>query len=429
MEALINIIKENGNDKEKAIEEVSSNIEDACHKDELYELSVESLTDVLRHTSQLNYKTAHTIIAKAATKYKKTSVNILSSLHVDEGMSEQELETLLSLIPGIHIFSLLGSFTKKIEIDYDEVLRNAEITRKNLEEEINANKRKLELYETEINEIKLQKELEKLKEIDGSRTEIERKLNEFNEKNERNINNTRFRNKLKQEINDKPKELEEIIIKAKSLVGELQRIINESSKIIKTYEKSQKPFTKLFKKFTEIDAKYQTLYRERRKINAILIGDNCCGKTCLLDVLDHKEYRENPLPTLGISETVTISPENRVIINIYDTPGQVRLASLITPHLKRCQIFLLCFSNDYPESFKYLFDYKEMMELLDQKEVIFVKTKIDREKSLEYCKNERIDFIREKGYKYFEVSAKTGKGIKELRDYIFEISEKIVLGI
>ena len=39
---------------------------------------------------------------------------------------------------------------------------------------------------------------------------------------------------------------------------------------------------------------------------------------------------------------------------------------------------------------------------------------------------EAFQLALEKGYKYFEVSAKTGEGINELRECIFEMSSKIL---
>ena len=258
MKSLINSIKENGSGKEEAVEEVSSNIEEACCEDELYELPLETLTDILSHTREVDYKTAHTILTKATAKYGKRSVNVLSSLHVDEGLSELELETLLSLIPGIQIFTLLGSFTKKVEVDYEETIENERNLRKNLETEVEMKKKELEFFANEVNELRLQKELAKLKEMEDSSTKIEQKLETFNLFNQKSRKNRIFRDELQQEINVKPKEFEESIAKAKNCVSELQRIVNESNKTIKTYEKSQKTFSKLVpklqKKFNEINS-------------------------------------------------------------------------------------------------------------------------------------------------------------------------------
>ena len=422
MESLISIIKANSVDKENAIEEISNNIEEACSKDELYELSVETLSDVFRHSKQLNYTTTHTIISKTAAKHGKKSINILSSLHVDEEMSELELETLLSLIPGVRIFSLLGSFTKKIEIDYEETLQNEKNARKSLEEEIKTKKKELELYENEITEIKLQRELTKLQEIEGFRIKIEHNLGIFEKMDKKNRENNAFRDKLESEIKVKSDDFEESIIKAKNYVVELQQIAKESSIIIKTCEKKQKLFPSLEKKFTEIDAKYQKFFMEN---NILLIGDLCCGKTCLRDALNDEEFVPLQPGQLGFQHGGIYNSYDKMI-NIFEYSGYFQNKRFIDTHASLTSFYmvLLCFSKNKREGFDHLFNFWTTPEFLNGREIILVKTKIDLEdeKDKDVTTGEAIKFASERGYGYFEVSAKTWQGIAELREYILEIT-------
>ena len=53
---------------------------------------------------------------------------------------------------------------------------------------------------------------------------------------------------------------------------------------------------------------------------------------------------------------------------------------------------------------------------------ILVKTKIDLEdeNDKDVTTEEATKFASERRYRYFEVSAKTGQGIAELREYLFE---------
>ena len=445
MESLINIIRENGSGKEEAVEGVSSNIEEACSKDELYELPLETLTDILSHSGQVDYKTARTFLTKAAAKYGQTSVNVLSSLHVDEGLSELELETLLSLIPGIQIFTLLGSFTKKIEVDYEEIIENEKKLRCNLEKELEVRKKDLQFVKNKNERIrwslgnkiemkeksekyifyeqKLQEELTKLKETDDSRTEIEQKLNKFNSLNQRNRGNDYFRNELQQEINTKSNGFEEGIVKAKSYVSELQRIVNKSNKMIKTYEKTQKAFSKLQKKFNEIDVKYQEFPRKQR-VDAMLIGETNSGKSCLDVVLEGNEFSMQLVTSICLGVRIP-NPYNQDKVWIIDSPGICSFRDRVIHILKNAEIVLLCFSKNSRDQFNCLIrDYVET-DLLKYKDVILVKTMIDIEEGY-VPREEALQLALEKGYKYFEVSAKTGEGINELRECVFEMSSKIL---
>ena len=422
MESLISIIRENSEGKESAIEEISSNIKEACSKDELYELSVETLSDIFQRSEHLNYATAYTIVSKIAAKHGKKSVEILSSLNVDGGMSETELETLLSLIPGIPIFSLLGSFTEGLDIDYQGMLQDEKNKNKNLEEEINMKKKILELYEASIVEIKLQKELMVLKESIDIGTKIEKNLKIFEGMKERNLENSDFRDKLQCDIN--PKKFEESIIKAKNFIVELQKVVDESSKTIKTCEKTQKLRLKFEKKFMEINAKYQKL---DKNISAILIGDCMCGKTCLLEALQGKEFQSEMMATIGAVFCSIYSSRDNNKIRIWDTPGPKRLKGSSVACISRSGIVLLCFSKNSRKEFDDLFDFWVTPDMLEKKGVILVKTKIDLEDDPvnDVPREELTKFTAEKNYRYFEISSKTKEGINELRECLFSIVDDI----
>ena len=134
------------------LEEVAENIEEMCNKEELYDLSLEDLSYVLQHAKKLEFKTAISFVKNAAKKFGTETVRLLSSIDVVDTLKEIEIETLLSHIPGIPIFELLGNCTKKIEVDYENALKEEHQLRIKLEKIIE-----------ETNENKLNKELEKIK--------------------------------------------------------------------------------------------------------------------------------------------------------------------------------------------------------------------------------------------------------------------------
>ena len=83
-----------------------------------------------------------------------------------------------------------------------------------------------------------------IKKIDDLRTTFETRLKEFNKVEVRNSKTLSFREELKHDLYEKPKEFEESIENVKNYIEELKRIINESNKTIKELEKSLKIFPK-----------------------------------------------------------------------------------------------------------------------------------------------------------------------------------------
>ena len=163
---------------------------------------------------------------------------------------------------------------------------------------------------------------------------------------------------------------------------------------------------------------------ERKKFNVILLGEKSVGKTCLVQSLTGKEFNENQIATIGVdfvSRNATIDGKN-FVFRIYDTGGQERYDSVATSILKTMNGFILVFSVDNEQSLEKISKWIENIEEnVDRKEkvLILVGNKIDINRR-EVTNEEGMNFAKERNMKYFETSAKTGFGINEAFNQIFQ---------
>ena len=172
---------------------------------------------------------------------------------------------------------------------------------------------------------------------------------------------------------------------------------------------------------------------ERTKFNIILLGETLVGKTCLINSLTGKEFNENQIATIGVdfvSRNATIDGKN-FVFRIYDTGGQERYDSVATSILKTMNGFILVFSVDNKKSLEKISNWVDNIEGnvdRNEKVLILVGNKIDINER-EVTKEEGMNFAKERNMKYYETSAKTGDGIKEafnnIFQYIYELDEKI----
>ena len=152
----------------------------------------------------------------------------------------------------------------------------------------------------------------------------------------------------------------------------------------------------------------------------IIIGPPKVGKTSLILRYFDNVFFNTSYNTIGIDmrSKLFLDYGNYTIkLNIYDTAGQERYANIVSNFIKNKGCILLCFSLSSLSSFEDCKKYSRMInEIKDPNTiVILVGTFKDM---VNICKNinklEVEEFIKENDYKYYEVSAKSGEGIKEL---------------
>ena len=163
---------------------------------------------------------------------------------------------------------------------------------------------------------------------------------------------------------------------------------------------------------------------KRTKFNVSLLGDNSVGKTSICQVFLGHKFSENVLNTIGIESTLISAKFDgkEYKFKIFDTAGQERYRSISNTTINLADGFLLVFGVDDNKTFETLGEWiKSIEEKCDiSKKVLFlVGNKIDKE-NRKVTKEEALSFAKTNKIRYFETSAKTGDGIKEIFNLLFE---------
>ena len=159
------------------------------------------------------------------------------------------------------------------------------------------------------------------------------------------------------------------------------------------------------------------------KCQIVLVGDSTVGKTSLLLKYTNGSYIEENLATVGLDFITKdeIINEKTIRVKIWDTAGQERYKSLTQGFFRLANGAIIVFdvsNNDSFVNLKYWLSALRTFFNSSQNvfNVIIVGNKIDKER--EVSQEDANNFAKENGITYFEVSAKTGEGVKESFIYI-----------
>ena len=158
-------------------------------------------------------------------------------------------------------------------------------------------------------------------------------------------------------------------------------------------------------------------------LKVLIIGDSGVGKSCLLNKYVDDIYIDHHLTTIGVDFKIkTIDVNGKIVkLQIWDTAGQERFRVITTSYYRGASAVLAVFDLTSRESFENLEVWLEQVYKLTETAVIrptiiIVGTKSDKVDKNKYAVNpEDIhNFCEERGFKYFETSAVTGKNLNEL---------------
>lgn len=170
------------------------------------------------------------------------------------------------------------------------------------------------------------------------------------------------------------------------------------------------------------DGKFITIFfrmiEDEPTYTGVFAGHTNVGKTTLGQRLTGDIDMVSPQPTINNGNfTIFLSEDgNRFKLFIHDTAGQERYDSITKSYFRGVQFAIIVFSLDDEKSYELLdkyFDY--LSEGSPDAKPFLVGNKLDlvdsisRVVSYEDAKN----YAEQKGAQYFEVSAKTGDGIRE----------------
>jgi Ras-related protein Rab-6A len=157
---------------------------------------------------------------------------------------------------------------------------------------------------------------------------------------------------------------------------------------------------------------------DARNFKLIFLGDQFVGKSSILNRFYQDKFDSEYQATIGLdfhSKNVNING-NVIRISLYDTAGQEKFKSLIPMYVRDSQIILVVYDITNKESFIHTEFWVNETKDLKSDDAIFVLVgnKIDLNDNRAISTKEAEEFANQKGYLFYEVSAKTGEQIQEL---------------
>ncbi|XP_009708599.1 PREDICTED: ras-like GTP-binding protein RHO [Cariama cristata] len=170
--------------------------------------------------------------------------------------------------------------------------------------------------------------------------------------------------------------------------------------------------------------------------NLIVVGDDRCGKTCLLFALRHEQLPKSYEPTLFDTYTTDREVNGKEMkLILFDVAGknEVSYRNLRSVFYKDTDVILMCFSVDRPDSQQKILEFwiPEIKVFCPTVPIILVATKIELrgdegiKKKLTAPGNEPINTTEGKAlaasigaYAYLQCSAKTKEGVETALEII-----------
>jgi small GTP-binding protein len=158
----------------------------------------------------------------------------------------------------------------------------------------------------------------------------------------------------------------------------------------------------------------------------IIVGDSIVGKTSILVQYTENKFNDNIISTVGIDyylKTENINGSN-VQVKIWDTAGQERYQAQTNAFFKNAEGVILVYDVTNTETFLNLKNWINSINSNTRDsnlKKIIIGNKIDLKR--EVNKEEAVDFAKENGIPYYEVSAKLNTNIN---DSIKSLIEEVV---
>jgi Ras-related protein Rab-6A len=161
----------------------------------------------------------------------------------------------------------------------------------------------------------------------------------------------------------------------------------------------------------------------------VFLGESGTGaKTCLINQIIYNQFENYSSTSVAAYYSIFIQVKLGIIkLNLWDTAGQERFRSINGIFIKDSHCAILGYDITNKSSFKEIenYHYNKVKKILGDEPLIYlVANKIDLIGEEEVSEKEAIDYAKEKGIKYFRVSAKTGEGVNKL---LVDISNSLII--
>ena len=165
---------------------------------------------------------------------------------------------------------------------------------------------------------------------------------------------------------------------------------------------------------------------KRTVLPLMLLGDGQVGKTSLILRLTGNEFNDSQLTTVGKESYIQQVNLHgyELKMKIWDTAGQERFKSMSVQVIKNSDAVILVYAIDDRNSFNALDQWlNKLNDTIDisKKPIMIIGNKSDVESDKRVVTYEEgKKYADEKGYHFYETSAKNNINIKEAFDDIFE---------
>ena len=154
-------------------------------------------------------------------------------------------------------------------------------------------------------------------------------------------------------------------------------------------------------------------------LKILTLGDTMVGKSSIVLRFAEDKFDDNQFATIGIdfkTKYIKIG-DSSVKVLIWDTAGQEKFQNIAKQYYKGANGVLLIYDICCKKSFERVeFWLKELKEnnRIDELYIYLVGNKVDMEDKREISTEKGEQYAKDNNINFIEVSAKTGKGIKEL---------------
>lgn len=170
---------------------------------------------------------------------------------------------------------------------------------------------------------------------------------------------------------------------------------------------------------------------EKYVIKILTLGDATVGKSSIVLRYSDNKFNDTILSTIGVDSKRKIIKVNgeKIKVSIWDTAGQEKFQNIVKQYYNGANGVLLIYDITSKKSFdKIQFWYDDLSKNSNIEElfICLVGNKLDLKKTRVITIEEAKEYAKKLDVPYFEVSAKSGEGIKELFDDIIKkIMDKI----
>ena len=170
---------------------------------------------------------------------------------------------------------------------------------------------------------------------------------------------------------------------------------------------------------------------EKYVIKILTLGDATVGKSSIVLRYSDNKFNDTILSTIGVDSKRKIIKVNgeKIKVSIWDIAGQEKFQNIVKQYYNGANGVLLIYDITSKKSFdKIQFWYDDLSKNSNIEElfICLVGNKLDLKKTRVITIEEAKEYAKKLDVPYFEVSAKSGEGIKELFDDIIKkIMDKI----